>query len=423
MEAFEALLMPCQGSLERYVKFHIDNLQDAEDIIQETLLAAFRGFDSLKQQEKFKAWLLTIARNKCRDYYRRKKAPETDLEAVENLLTQAEPAPVEAVAETLSGLRDHDRQLLEMTYYEAMSQQEIARRLNIPLGTVKSRMYAAKQSFRTAYPYPPRMKGDFTMKHMPERMPEYTITPSKEAPFSVKYEELPGWTIIPREGEKCRWAMYGFPYKNRLMYADMEVLGAVQIHGLTGVEILAQEYQPVPSERVDAQDPVERHLFAQLTDTHCRILAESHKKQGVQEYYTFLDGDAFTKNWGFGPDNQGNPVNIKPQGSLEKNGSVVTMEDQPWPVDIVGRYTVTIGGRAYDTVLILDVECYDNGMVLENYVDKNGRSVLWRRFNRDDWAYDHFKELWTDKLPENERMTVNGVTYVHWYDCISDYIM
>jgi len=42
---------------------------------------------------------------------------------------------------------------------------------------------------------------------------------------------------------------------------------------------------------------------------------------------------------------------------------------------------------------------------------------------RNDWAMDRYKQPWTELLPENDRLTVNGTTYVNWYDCISDYIL
>ena len=92
-------------------------------------------------------------------------------------------------------------------------------------------------------------------------------------------------------------------------------------------------------------------------------------------------------------------------------------------MDIVGRYTVTIGGKNYDAVCVMDIETYDCGVVSEQFLDKNGKTILWRRFNRDDWAIDRYKKLWSEQLPENDRLTVNGTTYVHWYDCITDYIL
>jgi len=72
---------------------------------------------------------------------------------------------------------------------------------------------------------------------------------------------------------------------------------------------------------------------------------------------------------------------------------------------------------------MMDCDTYIEGAVTEQYLDKNGRTILWRRFNRDDWAIDRFGKRWSEQLPENERLTINGDTYVHWYDCITDYIL
>ena len=72
MELFEALLAQEQVSIERFVRFRIDSLADAEDILQETYLAAYQKFSQLRNPDAFKAWVLSIARNKCTDYFRQK---------------------------------------------------------------------------------------------------------------------------------------------------------------------------------------------------------------------------------------------------------------------------------------------------------------------------------------------------------------
>lgn len=80
------------------------------------------------------------------------------------------------------------------------------------------------------------------MKKLPEIMPEYTITKLDKAPFSVKWEELMGWFIVPKLGEKLNWAMYDFPAKKRTEYVEMQVMGKAEIHGIEGVEIIATEH-------------------------------------------------------------------------------------------------------------------------------------------------------------------------------------
>ena len=82
-----------------------------------------------------------------------------------------------------------------------------------------------------------------------------------------------------------------------------------------------------------------------------------------------------------------------------------------------------IAGRRYDTVCVMDIETYNTGTVSEQYIDRAGRTVLWRRFNRDDWARERYGGLWSELLPDNERLSINGTTYVEWYDCITDAIL
>ena len=73
--------------------------------------------------------------------------------------------------------------------------------------------------------------------------------------------------------------------------------------------------------------------------------------------------------------------------------------------------------------ITLDIETYNAGVVSEQFLDKNGRTILWRRFNRNDWAFDTYGKLWSEQLPGNEQLIINGQTYVQWYDCITDYIL
>jgi len=68
---FDNLLQENLVSLQRYVKFKINNKYDAEDIIQDVCLTATLRFDSLKNISSFKPWLIGIASHKCNDYYRR----------------------------------------------------------------------------------------------------------------------------------------------------------------------------------------------------------------------------------------------------------------------------------------------------------------------------------------------------------------
>ncbi len=426
MTEFEALLQTHFVPLQRYIRYKIANLHDAEDVMQEVCITASEKFPTLKDRAAFKAWLIGIAGHKCMDYYRRKAhLMEIPLDA----LTESSPrvgrcgiTEQSAVLQTLDALGDREKQILYLYYFKDLSQEDIAKQLGIPIGTVKSRLHYAKEKFRQQYPYRKNEKGETKMTILPEFLPKYEIKISNLPPFSVKWEELQGWLLVPRVGEKLAWGLYDMPSGKRTEYTVMEAIGKAEVHGIEGVEITAVQYGAEDYYRTGSVNEMERRFIAQLTDTHCRYLAESHVENGVRKLYTFLDGDAFLNNWGFGAENCGNEVNLCAKGFLRRTEQEIIGTLQKETVDIVGRYDVTINGRTYDTVCVMDVQCFNDGVVTEQYLDQNGRTVLWRRFNKNDWAFSRYGKLWTELLPDNERLTVNGETYVHWYDCVTDYI-
>ena len=423
MEDFETLLAAHQGAVERYVRFRLPGAADADDVLQEVWLAAYRRFGQLKNQDAFKAWVLSIARNKCADWFRREaRRPEISLDALpEQELPDSRYGATEgtAVCDALELLDQRDREILYLCFWEQLPQAEIAGRLGLPLGTVKSRLHTAKQRFKSRYPCSVQSrKGDFSMKKLPALLPEYTITEQQEAPFPVRCEELMGWFLIPRLGEKLSWGMYDMPSRKCSHVYDMEVTGRAEVHGIEGVELTARE-----SGCSGREEAVGWTFVAQLTDTHCRYLAAMGTVDGVRKYVTFLDEDAFLPSWGFGENNCGSEINLLRKGGIQRSGAVITFEEKAFLLDIVGRYTVTINGKSFDTVCVMDMGLYGSGVVSEQFLDRNGRTILWRRFNRDDWAIDRYGKPWSQLLPDNERLTTNGRTFVHWYDCITDYIL
>lgn len=428
MEAFERAYAEHRRAIERYVRFRISHPADAEDVLQEVFSAAVAGYSSLRNPEHFKPWLISIARNKCADYlrrkYRRSEVPLEHAERIAILPTRFGVTRDSIVLDTLEQLSPQDQQILRLCYWQELPQQEIARLLGLPLGTVKSRLHNARERFRAVFPVKP--KGESNMHTiMPKILPDYTITPSELPPFECRWEELMGWFIVPKLGEKLSWAMYDFPERIRTEEDDLAVTGRALVHGIEGVEIEVQTHDPMSNNQTGDDDHyVQRSFVAQLTDTHCRILSETHIQGGVKQMYTFLDGDAFLNNWGFGEDNCGNEILLHPKGLITREGNVLTtVDDRKELMDVVGRYTVTIGGKTYDTICVIMHEAYMGGMVSEQFIDQNGRTVLWRRFNADDWKIDHYGRTWSALLPDSETLTINGKTYVHWYDCITSYIL
>lgn len=118
---------------------------------------------------------------------------------------------------------------------------------------------------------------------------------------------------------------------------------------------------------MDKNDVINRIFVSRLTDTHCRFLATLRNDGDVRNYITFLDGDEFLSNYGFGEDICGNKTDLEPKEDIRRIGTTVTSADKDFLLDVVGRYTVTIGGNNYDTVCVMDVETYNCGVVSEQF--------------------------------------------------------
>ena len=196
MTELETLLSEHRSAVEKFVQYRMKP-SDADDILQEIWLAAFRQFDRLSDRAKFKPWILGIARRKCADWLRSQYGRrEIPLDALEGRLCShgcMREFRTSIVLDTLDSLGEDERNILKLCYFGELPQKEIAERLGIPLGTVKSRLHYAREKFRDAYPQKP--KGRNIMTKLPEILPEYTITPTLEAPFEAICEELDGWLL------------------------------------------------------------------------------------------------------------------------------------------------------------------------------------------------------------------------------------
>ena len=74
MERFEELLELNRCAVERFVRFRISSKVDSDDVLQDVYIAAYRNFHGLKNEDYFKSWIISIARNNCNDYYRKKSS-------------------------------------------------------------------------------------------------------------------------------------------------------------------------------------------------------------------------------------------------------------------------------------------------------------------------------------------------------------
>lgn len=129
----------------------LDDPARAEDVAQHTFVQAWRHADSFEPGRDFAPWLATIARRAAIDVVRRERRRSvTDLDSASDDPALAVLPPsaeqieaVWAVRAAVDSLGDSDREIVRLQYVEGNTQEEIAARLGIPVGTVKSRSHRA----------------------------------------------------------------------------------------------------------------------------------------------------------------------------------------------------------------------------------------------------------------------------------------
>src|SRR5476651_2350323 len=155
---FEALVMPHLDAAYRFARWLSRSPADADDIVQEAILRAYRGFDALRGSD-VKVWLLTIVRN-CHSTARKQQQRRALVPLPEEFdardgqaLIAATPDPESAsirldeegaLERLIAGLPDDYRDILILREIEDMGYREIAAIVKVPMGTVMSRLARAR---------------------------------------------------------------------------------------------------------------------------------------------------------------------------------------------------------------------------------------------------------------------------------------
>jgi RNA polymerase sigma factor (sigma-70 family) len=162
---FEAQVLPHLDAAYRFARWLSRSPGDAEDVVQDAMLRAFRAFDSLRAAD-CKAWLLAIVRNchftAMKHDQRRAFVPLPDedgaytQDALLSTLPDPESASQQRDAERtvdrwLSALSEEHREMLVLREIEEMDYREIAAVTNLPIGTVMSRLARARTALQRAW--------------------------------------------------------------------------------------------------------------------------------------------------------------------------------------------------------------------------------------------------------------------------------
>lgn len=170
-EEFEEVALPYLDALFNLALNLTRNRKDAEDLVQEAYLRAFRFFDSYQPGTHIKAWLFRILRNTFINRYRAAKArpEEVDFDKIDGVYEKMveddflrghgsmDPeeavmvgVPDEEIQEAMVALPEEYRSVVIMALVEELSYKEIASALAIPLGTVMSRLHRGRKQLQGA---------------------------------------------------------------------------------------------------------------------------------------------------------------------------------------------------------------------------------------------------------------------------------
>jgi RNA polymerase sigma-70 factor (ECF subfamily) len=126
---------------------------DAEDVVQDAVLVAWRSYRSLHDPDKFRAWFDRIVVNICRDRLRRRRIVRfvpIDGDAAARNDPFAAVLARDAVLRHLDVLGPDERPIVVLHYWADLALEDVALRLEIPVGTVKSRLHRALERMRAA---------------------------------------------------------------------------------------------------------------------------------------------------------------------------------------------------------------------------------------------------------------------------------
>ena len=174
LAAFEKLVTRYQGKIISYAARMLNDQDDAEDVAQEVFVKAYRSLDSFRGASSFSTWLYRIATNLCIDRVRKRKRSPQQAYSLDEPLDKDEDSGGREVADfsmeptknvereelrqqvrtTVAEMPDKLRSVLVMCDIQGMPYEEIAKVLDCPIGTVKSRLFHARADLaRRLRPY------------------------------------------------------------------------------------------------------------------------------------------------------------------------------------------------------------------------------------------------------------------------------
>jgi RNA polymerase sigma-70 factor (ECF subfamily) len=449
--AFVALVRRYERSLGALIRDRLGSADAVEDVLQETFMRAWSGL-RVQEPGNVRAWLYQVARNRCNDFLRSAQRRERIVEAEKLALTVNRMGvadargrrSADAVIDAMEAVPEQERRAMRAFYLDGMTIAEIAARHRCPPGTVRRRLSHGRDRVRRELGITKTRRGT-TMRveskesgkqSFPERRPEITVTRSAGQPFSIDLRELAWWFIVPEVGERVRWAEYE-QTRDGSAPKLTEVNGMVArrpavVHGRECVEIEVDEQAlPDRSGLVPRGHPPDAEyqrsrVWGRLDDAEVQWVAyeSTRRGDGTRELQTFLD-----ESWEYNFGSLSRLIEDKdylterPDGTLERSPDTPNMFSS-------GLFDLRIGEREFACMRVFDIEAdaTEADTLLLAYLNREGRTVMTRRYNGNRWGKldqpphrtGGTEMTWEEELPHADRLVIDGMTYVHQWDYLTE---
>ncbi len=387
VSAFNDLVRRCRTGIVSELTCLMGNIHDAEDVAQEAFLRSFLKLSTLRSPYSFGGWVRQIARNIARNRLCRDRrfvvldehhviddySIAADLGS-DDTDSQTEPALI-----ALSRLSSKLRETARLTYLSSYSQKQVARRLRIPVGSVKRRLWESRA----------KMKKEVLRMSRIGRIAE----PVKIVP-DIQIEELTddemkintagpglyfGTVLKTGHAEVCHF--FDYPGGILTQTVQTQVVRKVNIHGRECYEVLI--------EHSDCEPPEPNILdYFNVTD------------QGFDWVMRVTADESYPQ------------TRFMKEGEELFPSSYSCGEHKDYTARIVD---LTIGDKKYGRSLAV-FWGWENGTPAESFYSSDGRQVLHRRYvGPEAPESQHYQYA---SLTEEERKIFRGKEYRLWYDTV-----
>ncbi len=385
--AFNDLVRRCQTGIVAELTGLLGNIHDAEDVAQEAFLRGFLKLSTLRTPYNFGGWVRQIARNIARN--RLSRDPRfVDLDehhvideysVAADLSIDDTDSQTELALLALSRLSSKLRETARLTYLSSYSQNQVARRLRIPLGTVKRRLWESRAKMK---------KEVLSMSRIGRSAEPVKLVPD------IRIEELPD------EEMEVNTTGPGLYFGTVLKTGHLEVCHFFDYPG----GILTQIVQTQVVRKVNIQD---RECYEVLIEhSDCEP-----PEPNILDYFNVTD-QGFDWVMRVTADATYPRTRFMKEGEELFPSSYSCGENKDYSARVVD---LTIGEKRYGRSLAVFWGC-ENGTPAESFYSSDGRQVLHRRYVGPEAPESQNYQY--AGLMEEERKIFRGREYRLWYDTV-----